>query len=137
LNWTHTFSPTFLVETTLTASRDQVFILMTFDNPGFSRATYGINYPFIFSAATEDRPDKIPTVAIQGSPFQEITGAPSSRDATGPQSRVADMTRILRSFLRLRRMSRQSASALESVVTAVRIMEDDPLFTPGPVRPHD
>ena len=84
LNWTHTFSPTLISETTLTASRDQVFILMTFDNPAFSRATYGINYPFIFSAATKDRPDKIPTVAIQGSPFQEITGTPYPSSSKGP-----------------------------------------------------
>lgn len=79
INWTHTFSPTLLMETLVAASRDQVFIRMT-DTPEFDRTKYGINYPYIYGG--KDRPNKLPAVNIPG--FQEYTGSPYPSNSTGP-----------------------------------------------------
>jgi hypothetical protein len=79
LNWTHTFSPTFLMEALVAASRDQVFIRMQ-DTPAFDRAKYGITYPYIYPA--KDRPSKLPAVNIPG--FQEYTGSPYPSNSVGP-----------------------------------------------------
>ncbi|MGC4052479.1 MAG: carboxypeptidase regulatory-like domain-containing protein [Paludibaculum sp.] len=80
VNWTHSFSPTLINETLITASRDQVFIRMT-DTPAFNRTTYGINYPYVY-AVGKDRPNKLPAVAIPG--FSEYTGTPYPSNSTGP-----------------------------------------------------
>jgi hypothetical protein len=79
LNWTHTFTPTLIMETTLAASRDQVFIRMT-DTPAFDRTTYGLNYPYIFPG--KDRPNKLPAIAL--SPFNDYSGSPYPSNSTGP-----------------------------------------------------
>jgi len=79
-NWTHTFSPTFILETLLTASRDQVFIGMT-DTPQFDRTKYGINYPYVYPG-TKDRANKLPAVVIPG--FSGYTGTPYPSMSTGP-----------------------------------------------------
>jgi len=79
LNWTHTFTPSFLMETLLSASRDQVFIRMQ-DTPEFDRGKYGINYPYLYGG--KDRPNKLPAVNIPG--FQEYTGSPYPSNSTGP-----------------------------------------------------
>jgi len=79
INWTHTFGPTVLLETLVSASRDQVFIRMT-DTAAFDRTKYGINYPYIFGG--KDRPNKLPAVNIPG--FQEYTGSPYPSNSTGP-----------------------------------------------------
>ena len=79
LNWTHTFGPTLLMETLLSASRDQVFIRMT-DTPAFNRTTYGINYPYIFGG--KDRPNKLPAISLPG--FSDYSGSPYPSNSTGP-----------------------------------------------------
>lgn len=79
LNWTHTFGPTLLMETLLSASRDQVFIRMT-DTPAFDRTTYGINYPYIFGG--KDRPNKLPAISLPG--FFDYSGSPYPSSSTGP-----------------------------------------------------
>ncbi|MBI1786019.1 MAG: TonB-dependent receptor [Acidobacteria bacterium] len=81
LNWTHTFSPTLILESLVTASRDQVFIRMT-DTAAFDRTKYGLNYPYIFGSATKDRPNKLPAVSIPG--FSDYTGSPYPSSSTGP-----------------------------------------------------
>lgn len=92
LNWTHSFSPTLINETLITASRDQVFIRMT-DTAAFNRTTYGINYPYVYPAG-KDRPNKLPAVAIPG--FSEYTGTPYPSNSTGPIYVVSNnITKIL------------------------------------------
>ncbi|QOY86005.1 TonB-dependent receptor [Paludibaculum fermentans] len=92
LNWTHSFSPTLINETLITASRDQVFIRMT-DTPAFNRTTYGINYPYVYPAG-KDRPNKLPAVAIPG--FSEYTGTPYPSNSTGPIYSISNnITKIL------------------------------------------
>ncbi len=78
-NWTHTFGPTLLLETLLSASRDQVFIRMT-DTPAFDRTKYGLNYPYIYPG--KDRPNKLPAVSIPG--VDGYTGSPYPSNSTGP-----------------------------------------------------
>ena len=81
LNWTHVFNPTTILETLLTASRDQVFIRMT-DSTAFDRGTYGINYPYVFGSASKDRPNKLPAIGLPG--FAGYTGSPYPSNSTGP-----------------------------------------------------
>ncbi len=91
VNWTHTFSPTLLLETLLTASRDQVFIRMT-DTPEFDRTRYGLNYPYIYPG--KDRPNKLPAVDIPG--FNGYTGSPYPSNSTGPiYDANANLTKII------------------------------------------
>ena len=79
VNWTHTFSSSLLMETLISASRDQVFIRMT-DTPAFDRTTYGLNYPYIF--AGKDRPNKLPAISLPG--FSNYDGSPYPSNSTGP-----------------------------------------------------
>ena len=93
LNWTHTFSPTLILETLLTASRDQVFIRMT-DSPEFDRTKYGLNYPYVFGSATKDRPNKLPAIALPG--FAGYSGSPYPSNSTGPiYVASANLTKIV------------------------------------------
>ncbi len=93
LNWTHTFSPTLVLETLITASRDQVFIRMT-DSPAFDRNTYGLNYPYIYSG--KDRPNKLPAISL--TPFNDYSGSPYPSNSTGPiYTASTNLTKILRS----------------------------------------
>ena len=79
LNWTHTFNPTTILETMISASRDQVFIRMT-DTEAFDRTKYGITYPYIYGG--KDRPNKLPAVSIPG--LSDYTGSPYPSNSTGP-----------------------------------------------------
>jgi len=81
VNWTHSFSPTLILETLLSASRDQVFIRMS-DTPVFDRTKYGLNYPYIFGAGSKDRPNKLPTISLPG--FNDYNGSPYPSNSTGP-----------------------------------------------------
>ena len=95
LNWTHVFNPTTILETLLTASRDQVFIRMT-DSTAFDRGTYGINYPYVFGSASKDRPNKLPAIGLPG--FAGYTGSPYPSNSTGPiYSASTNLTKILAS----------------------------------------
>ncbi len=93
LNWTHAFSPTLIMETLLTASRDQVFIRMQ-DTPLFDRTKYGLNYPYIFGSATKDRPNKLPAISLPG--FDGYSGSPYPSNSTGPiYGASTSLTKIL------------------------------------------
>ncbi len=93
LNWTHTFSPTFLVEAMATASRDQVYIGMQ-DTPAFNRTAYGIDYEYLFGSATKDRPNKLPAIAVDA--LSTYTGSPYPSQSTGPiYSASANFTKIV------------------------------------------
>jgi len=81
LNWTRTWTPTFIMETTLSASRDQVYIGMQ-DTKAFDRTTYGITYPYLFGSSSKDRPNKLPALDMDG--FRSYTGTPYPSQSTGP-----------------------------------------------------
>lgn len=68
LDWVHTFSAHISNEVLLTASHDAARLSIDTtpeayngNGPAYSRASYGINYPFLFPG-TKDLPNKIPTV---------------------------------------------------------------------------
>ncbi|HEX9001077.1 MAG TPA: carboxypeptidase regulatory-like domain-containing protein [Blastocatellia bacterium] len=87
-NWTWTVSPTWISETLVAASRDQVFIAVDQRGNTFQRSNYGINYPYIFSSPKEIQ-DKIPT--IDGvDQFVSLDGGPYPSSSTGPIYQVSN-----------------------------------------------
>lgn len=93
LNWTRTLSPTFIMETLLTASRDQVYLQME-DSTAFDRTTYGINYSYVYGSSTKDRPNKLPAVSFPV--YSSYTGSPYPSQSTGPiYSASTNFTKII------------------------------------------
>jgi hypothetical protein len=82
INWVWTVSPTWISETLVAGSRDQVFILVDTQGGRFDRTKYGINYPYVFGAGKEI-PNKIPTV-VYGSGFGGLDGGPYPAQSAGP-----------------------------------------------------
>ena len=82
IGWTHTFSPTWITETLIAGSRDQVHIAVDTRGDRYKRSNYGINYPYIFGSPKEIQ-DKIPTVSGLDI-FGEIDGGPYPSSSTGP-----------------------------------------------------
>lgn len=82
INWVWTLSPTWIAETLVAGSRDQVFIKVQTDGDRFRRSKYGINYPYIFPGAQKEITDKIPTVDWQD--FNGLDGGPYPAQSTGP-----------------------------------------------------
>ncbi|MGH9833666.1 MAG: TonB-dependent receptor, partial [Blastocatellia bacterium] len=81
INWTWTVSPTWISETLVAGSRDQVFIFVDTRGNKFQRSQYGINYPYIFPE--KEIFDKVPT--IDGvDQFVSIDGGPYPASSTGP-----------------------------------------------------
>lgn len=66
-------------ETLITASRDRVNIRMQ-DTPAYNRATYGINYEYLYAA--KDLPTKLPAFDATG--FSTYTGSPYPSNSSGP-----------------------------------------------------
>ncbi len=80
-NWTWTVSPTWISETLVAGSRDQVFISVDTRGNKYQRSNYGINYPYIFPQ--KEIQDKVPT--IDGvDQFVSIDGGPYPASSTGP-----------------------------------------------------
>jgi hypothetical protein len=80
-NWTWTLSPTWISETLIAGSRDQVYIYVDTRGNKYQRSNYGINYPYIFP--TKEIFDKVPT--IDGvDQFVSIDGGPYPASSTGP-----------------------------------------------------
>lgn len=70
LDWVHTFSANTTNEVLVTASHDAARLSIDTSGqayngkgPAYSRASYGIDYPFLFPG-TKDLPNKIPTVSF-------------------------------------------------------------------------
>lgn len=80
INWVWTLSPTWIAETVIAGSRDQVFIKVQTEGDRFRRSKYGINYPYIFQQ--KEILDKIPTVEWQD--FNGLDGGPYPAQSTGP-----------------------------------------------------
>lgn len=82
IGWTKTWSPTWISETLVAGSRDQVDIAVDTRGDRYKRSNYGINYPYIFSSAKEIQ-DKIPTVDGLDI-FGSLDGGPYPSSSTGP-----------------------------------------------------
>ncbi|MGE0882332.1 MAG: carboxypeptidase regulatory-like domain-containing protein [Blastocatellales bacterium] len=80
INWIWTLSPTWIAETVIAGSRDQVFISVQTEGERYRRSKYGINYPYIFQE--KEIFDKIPTVDWQD--FNGLDGGPYPSQSTGP-----------------------------------------------------
>ncbi len=82
IGWTWTVSPTWISETLVAGSRDQVDIAVDTRGDRYKRSNYGINYPYIFSSPKEIQ-DKIPTVDGLDI-FGSLDGGPYPSSSTGP-----------------------------------------------------
>ncbi len=82
INWVWTLSPTWIAETVVAGSRDQVFISVQTEGDRYKRSIYGINYPYIFPGAQKEISDKIPTVDWDA--FNGLDGGPYPSQSTGP-----------------------------------------------------
>lgn len=82
IGWTWTVSPTWISETLVAGSRDQVFIYVDTRGDRYKRSAYGINYPYIFSSPKEIQ-DKIPTVDGLDI-FGSLDGGPYPSSSKGP-----------------------------------------------------
>ena len=82
IGWTKTWSPTWISETLVAGSRDQVDIAVDQRGDRFKRSNYGINYPYIFNSPKEIQ-DKIPTVDGLDL-FGSLDGGPYPSSSTGP-----------------------------------------------------
>ena len=81
INWTWTLSPTWISETLIAGSRDQVQIFVDTRGNKYQRSNYGINYPYLFPQ--KEIFDKVPT--IDGvDQFVSIDGGPYPASSTGP-----------------------------------------------------
>lgn len=87
INWTWTVSPTWISETLIAGSRDQVFIFVDTRGNSYQRSQYGINYPYIFPE--KEIFDKIPT--IDGiDQFVAVDGGPYPASSTGPIYQISN-----------------------------------------------
>ncbi|MFN7928782.1 MAG: carboxypeptidase regulatory-like domain-containing protein [Blastocatellia bacterium] len=82
IGWTKTWSPTWISETLVAGSRDQVYIYVDQRGDRYKRSNYGINYPYIFSSPKEIQ-DKIPTVDGLDI-FGSLDGGPYPSSSKGP-----------------------------------------------------
>ena len=88
INWTWTLSPTWISETLLAGSRDQVFIFVDTEGDRYKRSNYGINYPYLFPDNKEIF-DKIPTVDGIDQ-FASLDGGPYPASSTGPIYQISN-----------------------------------------------
>ncbi len=88
IGWTWAVSPTWISETLIAGSRDQVFIAVDTEGERFRRSNYGINYPYIFPLRKEIF-DKIPTVDGIDQ-FASLDGGPYPAQSTGPIYQISN-----------------------------------------------
>jgi len=65
-HYSWTISPTMVNEAVASAASDHVTIGVDTSSGLWDRTKYGINYPYLFGAATKDLPNKFPTVQLGG-----------------------------------------------------------------------
>ncbi len=95
LSWVRTINPKTINEVLLSASHDAARLSIDTSGqayngqgPAYSRATYGINYPFLFPG-TKDLPNKIPTVKFD-STNSGITAMDGSAYPSHSQGEIFD-----------------------------------------------
>ena len=75
LHYTWNISPTMVNEAVTSAASDHVTIGVDTSSGLYDRTKYGVNYPYLFSAATKTLPNKYPTVQLGGR-FTLLDGTP-------------------------------------------------------------
>lgn len=74
VHWNWTISPTWVNDAFVSAAADHVTIGIDTSSGLSDRTKYGINYPYLFGAATKVVPNKIPTIQIAN--FGTLDGGP-------------------------------------------------------------
>ena len=94
VHYTWTISPTLVNEVIASGATDHVTINIDTSSGLYNRNNYGINYPFLYSAATKTIPNKIPTVGITN--FTLLDGGPYPSRSGGIVYNAADnITKVL------------------------------------------
>jgi hypothetical protein len=70
-------NPTMVNEAIVSAASDHVTIGVDTSSGLYDRTKYGINYPYLFGAATKDLPNKYPTISIPNTTLLDGTPYPS------------------------------------------------------------
>jgi Cna protein B-type domain./TonB-dependent Receptor Plug Domain. len=89
LHYSWTINPTTVNEAIVSASSDHVTIGVDTSSGLYDRTKYGINYPYLFGAATKDLPNKYPTIQLPGS-FSLLDGTPYPSKSGGIVFNYAD-----------------------------------------------
>lgn len=87
-HYSWTVSPTTVNEFVISAAADHVNIGIDTSLGGYDRTKYGINYPYLYSAATKTLPNKIPTIQLAN--FGTLDGGPYPSRSGGMVYDVAD-----------------------------------------------
>ena len=94
LHYSWTVSPTLVNEFVVSAAADHVTIDIDTSSGLYDRTKYGINYPFLYSAATKTIPNKIPTVNLPN--FDLLDGGPYPSHSGGLVYNAADnLTKVI------------------------------------------
>lgn len=94
LHYTWTINPTTVNEAMASATADHVTIKYDLSSGLYDRARYGISYPYLFSAATKEIPNKIPTIEIAG--FDTLDGGPYPSHSGGITYDIGDnLTKVI------------------------------------------
>ncbi len=94
LHYEWTASPTLVNELVIAAAADHVNIDIDRSSGLYDRTLYGINYPYLFSAATKTIPNKIPTIQLPN--FDLLDGGPYPSRSGGLVYNAADnITKVI------------------------------------------
>ncbi|WP_128913861.1 TonB-dependent receptor [Granulicella sibirica] len=88
VHYAWTISPTMVNELIVSAAADHVTIGIDTSSGLYDRTKYGINYPFLYSAATKTIPNKIPTISLPN--FTLLDGGPYPSHSGGVVYNFAD-----------------------------------------------
>ena len=89
-----TISPSMVNELVVSAAADHVFINIDTSSGRYDRTKYGINYPYLYSAATKTIPNKIPTINISN--FGILDGGPYPSHSGGVVYDIGDnLTKVI------------------------------------------
>jgi hypothetical protein len=89
LHYSWNISPTMVNEAISSVASDHVTIGVDTSSGLYDRTKYGINYPYLFSAATKTLPNKYPTVSLPGS-FTLLDGTPYPSRSGGTVFTIGD-----------------------------------------------
>ncbi len=95
IHYTWTISPTLINEVIVSGATDHVTIDIDKSSGRYDRTKYGINYPYLYSAATKTIPNKVPTIDLQSN-FNLLDGGPYPSRSGGIVYNAADnITKVL------------------------------------------
>jgi len=87
-HYSWTISPKMVNEFVVSAAADHVNIDIDLSSGRYDRTKYGINYPYLYSAATKTIPNKIPTIQLAN--FGTLDGGPYPSRSGGMVYDIAD-----------------------------------------------